>query len=119
MKFSTTSGLEDASPLLSNASKMLADVVMKAKSFFNVNGQCQGPQDIPSQKSVNSISKLLRGLQKLENNVAKHNPDIKSVKMKAFTTLTNEYFNGVLRDFNPTPTVLDLDACEDTLYSLV
>ena len=31
---------------------------------------------------------------------------------------------GVLRDFNPTPTVLDVsryfvDACEDTLYTLV
>eukprot|EP00794_Sanderia_malayensis_P016353 gene16353-17997_t len=95
------------------------------KSFFNVNSQCQGPQGTPSQKSVNSISKLLRGLQKLENDVAKHNPDLKSVvKMKALTTLTNKYFNGVLRDFNLTPTVLGVsrnfdDACEDTLYSLV
>lgn len=125
MKFSTASGLQDASPLLSNASKMLNDIVIKAKDFFNVNGQCQGPQGTPSQKSINSISNLLRGLQKLENNVARHNRDLKSVvKMKALTILTNEYFNGVLRDFNPTPTVLDVsrnfvDACEDTLYSLV
>eukprot|EP00794_Sanderia_malayensis_P021069 gene21069-23124_t len=125
MKCSTTRGLEDASPLLRNASKMLDDVVMIAKSFFNVNGQCQEPQGTPSQKSVNSVSKLLHGLQKLENDVAKHNPDLQSVvKMKALTTLTNKYFDGVLRDFNPTPTVLGVsrnfdDACEDTLYSLV
>ena len=44
--------------------------------------------------------------------------------MKSLTTLSNEYFNGVLRDFNPPPTVLDvsryfIDACDDTLYTLV
>ena len=39
-------------------------MTVQAKGFFDVKGQCQGPQGTPSQKSVKSISHLVEGLGK-------------------------------------------------------
>ena len=116
---------KEALQLLKTTARQLEDMPAQAKEFFDVKGQCQGPQGTLSQKSVKSISHLVEGLCKLKGTSNEFDPKLKNViSMKSLTTLSNDYINGVLRDFNPTPTVLDVSCyfvnpCKDTLYTLV
>ena len=111
--------------LLKTTARQLEDMTVQAKEFFDVKGQCQDSQGNPSQKSVKSISHLVEGLRKINGSSNEFDPELKDViSMKSLTTMNNEYFNGILRDFNPTLKVLDVsryfvDACEDTHYTLV
>ena len=67
----------------------------------------QGPNGVPSFKTVSTLKELLKGLEKLKSNVKNINPSfLASMKTKSLTTMPNEHLHASMRERYPMPTQL-------------
>ena len=65
----------------------------------------QGPNGVPSFKTVSTLKELLKGLEKLKSNVKNINPSfLASMKTKSLTTMPNEHLHASMRERYPMPT---------------
>ena len=125
LRHSCANSVEEALSFINEAIQILEEMLCNAKKSFNHNLVCQGPQGTPAEKTVGSVKQLSKLLEQLQHLAKTYNPHLlESLKLKSLLTLNNEYFNGIIRDFVPTPTQFDVavnfvDASEDALYTLV
>ena len=87
---------------LSNWEKKIADDLGKGTSAV------QGPQGVPSSKSIKSVELMLDSLMSLEKAIKYINVDYMChVRLASLLTLVVEHLFSKMRSRNPTPTVLE------------
>ena len=90
------------SSLLNTWEKKVADDLRKGTSVV------QGPQGVPSSKTIKSVEMMLNSLMSLEKAIKYINADyMPHVRLASLLTLVVEHLFSKMRSRNPTPTVLE------------